>query len=609
MTLGDLLRAMRTHWFRVVIATLLGAVVAGVVAVAMPNTYVATATIALRWIGPDPGVAELTNARYLTREAQTVALLIERPDILDRAAARLDDPRSLAGGVDATVPLDTQLVRVSGSAASPGVAAELATAAAEAMVSASANGAMSPNVDTVLAVAALPPVDPIAPRKSLYLAGGLLAGLLIGVVAALVGTGRRAEELSADPAAPHQSLHVAHVVWVLLVAATVPWRSGTFYSGGADPVVLGKAALSVLALGIAGWAAVRKVPRLPVPAAPGLLLVPYLAVTVIGGIANDAAAPSIVVAVRVAILMATVCLLAAVYPVAELARTLVHVLGACVGIAVITGLGSYSGRLAGGIPPLDPNLLALLSSVIAIWLLAKVLMAKDSLWELAALGGVFIVVVMTGSRTGIAALGAAGAAMILRMTALRMRSVSIIVLSFPPLTYLLLGTTLIASVFTRGGSEDLSNLSNRTIAWEAAGDMDRDGWQRWFGQGLAQKEISVPGQWWDTQMLDSTWVSALVQGGYLGLATVVLLMLLALAHALFAPRAVGAAWFGLLVYLALGGFLESGLFDGTVQFLVFLVAALGAFDGYHQRPRTVDPAGRPMAEATSDGSGSAMLAC
>ena len=138
MTLGDLLRAMRTHWFRVVIATLLGAVVAGVVAVAMPNTYVATATIALRWIGPDPGVAELTNARYLTREAQTVALLIERPDILDRAAARLDDPRSLAGGVDATVPLDTQLVRVSGSAASPGVAAELATAAAEAMVSASA---------------------------------------------------------------------------------------------------------------------------------------------------------------------------------------------------------------------------------------------------------------------------------------------------------------------------------------------------------------------------------------------------------------------------------------------------------------------------------------
>jgi hypothetical protein len=255
------------------------------------------------------------------------------------------------------------------------------------------------------------------------------------------------------------------------------------------------------------------------------------------------------------------------------------------------------------------EVVALLSSVIAIWLLAKVLMAKDSLWELAALGGVFIVVVMTGSRTGIAALGAAGAAMILRMTALRMRSVSIIVLSFPPLTYLLLGTTLIASVFTRGGSEDLSNLSNRTIAWEAAGDMDRDGWQRWFGQGLAQKEISVPGQWWDTQMLDSTWVSALVQGGYLGLATVVLLMLLALTHALFAPRAVGAAWFGLLVYLALGGFLESGLFDGTVQFLVFLVAALGAFDGYHQRPRTVDPAGRPMAEATSDGSGSAMLAC
>ncbi|NHB84220.1 hypothetical protein G7085_05165 [Tessaracoccus sp. HDW20] len=202
--------------------------------------------------------------------------------------------------------------------------------------------------------------------------------------------------------------------------------------------------------------------------------------------------------------------------------------------------------------------------------------------------------------------------MLLRVTALRVRTIALAALALPLLTLVALGTDLLSSVFTRGGTESVSGFSNRSIAWEAAANLDRDGWGTWFGQGLAQKEISVPGQWWDTQMLDSSWVSALVQGGYLGVAIVALLTLMVLVRALFAPRSMGPVWLGLALYLAVGGFLESGLFDGTVQFMVFLVVSLTVFGarrgGGHQRPSTLEPAGRPMAEATSAGSASAMVA-
>ncbi len=107
-------------------------------------------------------------------------------------------------------------------------------------------------------------------------------------------------------------------------------------------------------------------------------------------------------------------------------------------------------------------------------------------------------------------------AMVFRTTALRTRTFVLLAFRLPGLVYLALGTDVLSSVLNRGGGEQVATLSNRTIAWQAAFNLNRDVWQTWFGQGLAQKKISVPGQWWDTQLLDSSWISALVQGGYLG---------------------------------------------------------------------------------------------
>lgn len=618
MTLQDLFQAVRLRWPVLVGAMLLGVALAAGALALTPKTYVATATVALRWVGPQPGIAELNNARYLTREAQTVALLVERPDVLRSAATILGDPgEPLPGRVEASVPLDTQVVRVRALAAGPASAADVANAAAEAVVAQSAGGRLSPNVDTQVVVSARQPTSAALPERGPYLVTGLLVGCLLGCATVLLTAkrtvGQRAHPAEpGDDSGPSRSGGLAYVVWVILIAAAIPWRTGTFYEGGADPVVIAKAGLSVVGLALAALAYARSPRRLPVPALPVVALAVYLGITVIGGVANQAASPSIVVAVRVGILTATVCLMAAVVAPAELMRRLVHVLSALVLMGAGTGLLLGGGsRLGGVIPMLNPNLLALLAAIIAVWVVARVFTAKEHLWEFAVLAGCVGIILETGSRTALAALGGAVAVMLLRCVALRRRTLVLAALSIPIVTLLAFGTDALGSVFTRGGTESVSGFSNRSIAWQAAENLNRDGWGTWFGQGLAQKEISVPGQWWDTQILDSSWVSALVQGGYLGVAAVALLTLIVGARALLAPRAVGPVWLGLLAYLVVSGFLESGLFDATVQFMVFLVVSLvvcGDRRGDHQRPSVVEPAGRPMAEATLDGSGSAIVA-
>jgi len=594
VTLGGVLAALRVRWLIVVLATILGAIGGTTVALTTPKTYVATATVLLRWIGPDSDLAEPTNMRYVTSRTHTYSLLFERAAVLQDAIDRsgLDlTVGELRNRVDAESPPDSQVIRIQASSDNPVEAAMLANAAAEAVAAEvsreEVNGPFEPgNIDAVVAVEAVPPKTAATPRVAMLVAVGTTIGLLVGVIAALVlayVASRDQPRVPLEiPTAPptNRRLTAAHMVWVLLIAATIPWRTDTFYEGGADPVVLAKAAISLAGLGLSIWVFHRTPHRHPVPAAPVLMLTAYLIVTVIGGLANQDLAAASVVAVRVAILMGALCLVAAAFGPLYLMRALVHVLGVMIILAVLTGLASFSGRLGGLFPPLKPNALAFVTAVVCIWLLAKVLAGQDSAWELFAIGGCLVIVLLTGSRTGLAALVFSLIAMSFRTTALRTRTFLVMALALPGLAYLAMGTDILSSVFLRGGGGQVATLSNRTIAWEAAFNLNRDVWQTWFGQGLAQKKISVPGQWWDTQLLDSSWISALVQGGILGVVLVVLLGVTTVGYAAFSSRSKGAVWLGLAVLTTLGGFLESGLFDGSIQFMVFFVTALGAFGGH-----------------------------
>lgn len=594
MTLGGVLAALRLRWLVLLLACGLGVAGGVAVVVATPKSYAATATVMLRWVGAQSGVAEYNNLRYVISRTQTYAALSDRPIVLEAAIRNAGLGLSVAelgSRVEANTPRGSQLIRVTGWSDDPQEAADIATATAEAMAAEvgreEAGGPFQRgSIDAVVAVKAVPPLTPVTPRVAMYMAVGAAIGLMVGVVAALVltyisarGHPRRGLELPTAPPA-NRRVTAAHMVWVLLIAATIPWRSNTFYDGGADPVVLAKAAISLVALGISAWVFRRTPHRHPVPAAPVLILGTYLAVTVIGGLANQDLSAAVVVAARVLILMVSLCLVAAAYGSRYLMRALVHVLGILIVLSAVSGMTVFAGRLGGVVPPLNPNALAFITAVVCIWLLAKVLAGQDSTWELFAIGGCLVIVLLTGSRTGLAALVLAFVAMCFRATNLRPRTVLLIALALPGAVYLAMGTDILSSVVLRGGGQQVATLSNRTIAWEAALSLDRDVWQTWFGQGLAQKKINVPGQWWDTQLLDSSWISAFVQGGYLGVALVAALGVSTLACAAFSARSKGSVWLGLAVLTTLGGFLESGLFDGSIQFMVFFVTALGAFDSH-----------------------------
>lgn len=392
-----------------------------------------------------------------------------------------------------------------------------------------------------------------------------------------------------------------HVVWLLLIAATIPWRKDVYFDGGLDSVVIAKAGISILALLLAAHLAggARAMSRVPAP--PVLMLLLYLSVTVIGGLADGGAVASSIVAVRVALLSVAICFLFHRYAAEQVIGSLVGVMGTLVVAASVSGLPSAaSGRLAGTLPPMNPNELGFMASVCFLWLYAKLLRASESRLDLGLAAGAVVVVLLTGSRSSLAALCVAVVVMTLRATAMTPRSIGAAALMAPLVGYVALGTDVLSSVFLRGGERGITTLSNRTVAWDAALTSDRDPWDTWFGAGLATKKIAVPGQWWNVQLLDSSYISAIVQGGLIGASIVALILATTLVRSAMAARPSGALWLGLTVYLAGRAVLESGLFDSTSAFMVLMVTMLGCRVG--DQAGNVASGGSPLSMSGRDSS-------
>jgi hypothetical protein len=163
---------------------------------------------------------------------------------------------------------------------------------------------------------------------------------------------------------------------------------------------------------------------------------------------------------------------------------------------------------------------------------------------------------------------------------------------------------LLTGFLERDGS-GTSTLESRFIAWNAATTWADDAWQLVFGGGLSVKIIPVKGQWWDTQPLDSSWFSLLVQTGLLGVLVCGVWALWALRGALLAPREQRALFLGLLLFLLGRSVLESGLFDATPAFIGFLAVSLLAEGGSRRRlagepgPSAGTPQRRPAAAVAS----------
>ncbi len=363
---------------------------------------------------------------------------------------------------------------------------------------------------------------------------------------------------------------------LLLVVSSVAWRQGVYFSGAADPVVLAKAALTLLALGIA-WL----MPRPPgtwwrFRAAPVIWIGTYVAISIVGGLLNGDPVASVILAFRLCLFALVLLLLAVTHPWEQLLIALAAAMLLVGCLASVTGISSFSetGRLNGTIPPLHPNAICFLISAPAVVVFWRCVIGPARKIAYVGLIPLLGIVWLTGSRTGLATLVLGLILVLILSGRLPTPVAGALLVAIPIILYLTFFTPYITEFATRGDPGNVTSLSSRTTAWAAAQNYADTTGEKLFGSGLALKEIPVSAAYRTEQILDSSWFSALLQAGFLGVAVAGLFVIVTLVRSLQLPRPQRSLTFALASMLAVGSVLESGLFDTSTEFIVFFAIAI-----------------------------------
>jgi hypothetical protein len=394
----------------------------------------------------------------------------------------------------------------------------------------------------------------------------------------------------------HRRLVLTAGVWLLAVVSVVSWRRGAIFEGGIDGVVVAKAVVAVIAAGAAFLLWRSTSDRRALSPVPALLIGAIVVVSLVGAVLAGHLVPNAVLAVRIALLAATALLVLAVTPVGVAvgcllaAMATVGLVAGTTGAVALLTVPTARGRLGGGIPQLAPNELATLVLPAAIglaYLLARRLRPLPAV-ALVALTGI---IVWTGSRTALVML-VLGA--VIAVLAVRRPRPRVLLIGGGVIAALLVVATvtgLLGRLLLRGeGIDRLLTLNSRLIAWQAVLATPKNSWAWWLGRGLTTKTTPVVGQYWKSQVFDSSWISSLAEDGVVGtvlLAVLVLGMLVAVA----ADRRLRPWALPLVVPLVVRSFVENGLIESSVSFVLLLVLATAAWAGT-ARDGTPDVAGR-----------------
>ena len=369
------------------------------------------------------------------------------------------------------------------------------------------------------------------------------------------------------------------VVALMLVAATVSWRRNDYFSGSLDPVVAIKASLSVAALGLAFFLARRTERRRPVSLLPTGFFALMLLTSLFGAKYTALTlSASIIDVIRLTILATAVFELVRAYPIYAVARAIFGWMLVVALVAAVTGIGTYAtkSRLEGGIPPLVANGLTELCGLVLIPVLWRAIRGVSRRWEFGLIAVLIMIVWFSGSRTGLLAIVLAVVVLFAQARRLPVGVVVVSLLALPAVVYLMFATSVLSKFLNRGGSANIDTLSSRTVAWSAALHLHHGFWEVAFGNGLSRVQIPVVIQYRNTQILDSSWVSALVQSGVVGLVLLALWIGFVIRAARRAPRNYRMAALAILVFIVFRSFLESGLVGATPSFLVFVLISFGS---------------------------------
>lgn len=368
------------------------------------------------------------------------------------------------------------------------------------------------------------------------------------------------------------------LIFLLLLLSAVAWRKGTYYSGGLDGVVVIKAALNVVAVALALTAPQRGTPWNRYAAGPLPWFGLYLLLSGVGAVlAGNGLATGVLIA-RIVLITITIVLVFSRYRSVQVLSALMTAMLLLAGFTSVTGIGSLAseGRLYGGIPPVNANEIALLVSLPFLTLVWRCIVRVAGWRDIVTMPILLAVVWATGTRTGLAALLLATVLVVLLSTRLPSYLFSLGLLAVPTALGIALYTPVLTQYATRGDASSMLTLNSRTVAWRAALSFPDTAVQDMLGVGLSVKKIPVSAMYRNEQILDSTWVSALVQAGKVGTIVLALLVLVTLVRTACSKLPWRSLCLSGLALLTLISVLESGLFDASSSLIAFLCLAFGA---------------------------------
>ena len=195
MDLTYVLTTLRRAWWLLALAAVLGAGAAMVVNATSAVTYEAQVQQFVSIADSSDNQSNiLSGSQFTLQRVKSYTQVATSAQVLDPVIQQLKLPTTtdeLAGRVTATNPLDTVLIEISVQDTAPRRAADVANAVAKQLsrvvqdIESPQSGAPAPVKLTTTQPASVPTV-PVAPRKSLNLALGLLVGLALGAGGALL---------------------------------------------------------------------------------------------------------------------------------------------------------------------------------------------------------------------------------------------------------------------------------------------------------------------------------------------------------------------------------------------------------------------------------------
>lgn len=391
----------------------------------------------------------------------------------------------------------------------------------------------------------------------------------------------------------------AFAALLLLVVSVISWRRANVFAGQLDWVVLGKLALTTAAVLAVLWAR-RNVSRSggsinTVAVAPLLLVALYCGSSAAGAFLFGTVVSTVELSVRVLVvgfvILTVVELVGPMIAISMLARVLAAV---AIWVAVTGTLSSelFPGRLVGNFPPFAggvestadvyPNEIAFLAAVPLVYFVWRTVNVDTSFARLLTMMALGVIVFLTGSRTTEALAAASVLALIIcgtRHGRFRLSMITGTVIGF---LFAITFTDAIQHFGSRGGtSQNIESFGDRMIAWNTVLGMTRPAMQTLFGLGIANKFIPIEGHYWHKQVLDSSWFSAFVQAGVIGVVIAVAFVIYAATQALRNARPAKDLWLALGVLVGVRSIFESGLLDTSTSFIVFMMVSMGAATQAH----------------------------